>query len=58
MGVDPDDVLPENFRLEPITEKRFGGRWARLSRLIAIEDTPKKEPAPPSAKLPPLAATP
>jgi hypothetical protein len=58
MGVDPDDLMPANFRLEPIAEKRFGARWARLSRLIAIEDTPKKEPAPPPAKLPPLAAMP
>jgi hypothetical protein len=58
MGVDPEDVLPTEFKLEPIAEKRFGARWARLSRLIAIEDTPKKETAPSSAKLPPLAATP
>lgn len=40
MGVDPDDVMPENFRLEPIAEKRFGGRYARLSRLVAIEERP------------------
>jgi hypothetical protein len=38
MGVDPDDILPDNFRLEPIAEKRFGGRYARLSKLVAIEE--------------------
>ncbi len=40
MGVDPDDIMPDNFRLEPIAEKRFGGRYARLSRLVVIEDRP------------------
>ena len=38
MGVDPDDLMPANYRLEPIAEKRFGGRYARLSRLVAIDD--------------------
>lgn len=38
MGVDPDDVMPDSFRLEPIAEKRFGGRYARLSRLVGIEE--------------------
>jgi hypothetical protein len=37
MGVDPDDLMPPDYRLETIAEKRFGGRWARLSRLVAIE---------------------
>jgi hypothetical protein len=37
MGVDPDDLMPPNFRLETIAEKRFGGRWARLSRLVAVD---------------------
>lgn len=37
MGIDPTDVLPPNYRLEPLAEKRFGARWARLSRLVAIE---------------------
>ena len=37
MGVDPDDLMPPGYRLETIAEKRFGGRWARLSRLVAIE---------------------
>jgi hypothetical protein len=41
MGVDPEDLMPESYHLEPIAEKRFGGRWARLSRLVAIDDVPK-----------------
>lgn len=41
LGVAPEDVLPPEFRLEPIAEKRFGARWARLSRLVAI-DPPAK----------------
>jgi hypothetical protein len=45
MGVDPDDLMPDNYRLEPIGEKRFGARWARLSRLVAIEDPPPKKSA-------------
>jgi Dolichyl-phosphate-mannose-protein mannosyltransferase len=58
-GVDPEDELPASFHLETIVEKRFGGRWARLSRVIAIdpgkdlpEATPKlavTNPAGPSA---------
>ena len=36
MGVDPEDTMPEDYRLETIAEKRFGGRWARLSRLVEI----------------------
>lgn len=42
-GIDPDDVLPPNFRLELLAEKRFGGRMERLSRLVAIDPAP--EPA-------------
>jgi hypothetical protein len=34
--VDPDDVFPDNFRLQAIAEKRFGGRWIRISRLEEI----------------------
>jgi hypothetical protein len=41
MGVDPEDLMPDNFRLQPIAEKRFGARWARLSRLVSIEEPPK-----------------
>ncbi|MCX6952573.1 MAG: glycosyltransferase family 39 protein [Verrucomicrobia bacterium] len=40
MGVDPEDLMPASYRLEPIAEKRFGGRYARLSRLVAIEEPP------------------
>ena len=53
-GVDPDDVLPDNFRLELLAEKRFGGRMARLSRLVAVDPEPpgtaqpKRPPPPPS----------
>jgi hypothetical protein len=44
MGVDPDDLMPPNYRLETVAEKRFGGRWARLSRLISIDaDSPSSE---------------
>jgi hypothetical protein len=38
--VDPDDLMPPGFKLETIAEKRFGGRWMRLSRLTAIEESP------------------
>ncbi len=34
--VDPDEELPENFRLEMIAEKRFGARWLRISRVTEI----------------------
>ena len=34
--VDPDEELPENFRLETIAEKRFGARWVRISRVAEI----------------------
>lgn len=35
-GVDPDELLPEEFRLELLEQKRFGGRWIRISRLVEI----------------------
>jgi len=61
MGVDPDDLMPDSYHLQPIAEKRFGARWARLSRLIAIDDPPPKpEPAPapcPAAPPPPAPAS-
>ena len=34
--VDPNDEVPDNFRLQTIAEKRFGGRWIRVSRLMEI----------------------
>lgn len=42
LGVDPEDLLPASFRLEPFAVKRFGGRWIRLSR-VTIE--PEARPA-------------
>ena len=36
LGVDPEDLMPESYQLETIAEKRFGRRWSRLSRLVAI----------------------
>ena len=46
--VDPDDELPENFRLETIAEKRFGARWIRISRVMEIlpETVAAAAPAP------------
>lgn len=45
-GVDPDDVLPANFHLELLAEKRFGGRMARLSRLVRVDPEPPGPPKP------------
>jgi hypothetical protein len=45
MGIDPDDLLPPNFHLQVIAEKRFGGRLDRMSRIVSIDpepDNPKK----------------
>jgi hypothetical protein len=42
MGVDPDDLLPPAFHLEPIAEKRFGLRLDRLSRVVSIDEAPAK----------------
>ncbi|MSU24622.1 MAG: hypothetical protein EXS32_12475 [Opitutus sp.] len=44
MGVDPEDLMPATYRLEPFAEKRFGGRYARLSRLVGIDDLPVPPP--------------
>lgn len=41
--LDPLDRLPESFVLEPIIERRWGGRIARLSRVVQIRLAP---PAP------------
>lgn len=49
MGVDPEDLMPESYHLETIAEKRFGGRWARLSRLVSIDEV-SAEKTPPPAK--------
>ncbi len=52
MGVEPDDLMPESYHLEPFAEKRFGGRHIRMSRLVSIDEKPadpkpaeKKDPA-------------
>ncbi|MSU47637.1 MAG: hypothetical protein EXS37_00815 [Opitutus sp.] len=44
-GVDPDEVLPEEFRLQTLEQKRFGARWIRISRLVEIVPTPPASPA-------------
>ncbi|MEO6568280.1 MAG: hypothetical protein ABIO94_05915 [Opitutaceae bacterium] len=36
-GVDPDDLLPVSFHLQTIEQKRFGGRWLRISRIVSID---------------------
>lgn len=38
--VDPAEVLPPTFQLETVAEKRFGGRWIRISRLTGIDLPP------------------
>lgn len=38
--VEPDEVLPPAFQLETVAEKRFGGRWIRISRLTGIDLPP------------------
>lgn len=38
--IDPLDRLPESFVLEPIVERRWGGRIARLSRVVEIRLAP------------------
>lgn len=38
-----EDRLPDRFELELITERRFGSRIARISRLVAIEPKPPEE---------------
>jgi 4-amino-4-deoxy-L-arabinose transferase-like glycosyltransferase len=37
LQVDPDDVLPDAFHLQLLEQKRFGGRWIRISRVVEIE---------------------
>lgn len=56
MGVDPDDLMPASYRLEPIIEKRFGGRYSRLSRMVAIDETVETGPA--AGSVPPAKADP
>ena len=37
----PEDVLPANFHLETVAEKRFGTKFVRISRVIAIDPPPR-----------------
>ncbi len=45
LGVDPEDLMPEGFHLQPIAQKRFGGRIARLSRVVSIDPPAVEDPA-------------
>ena len=45
--IDPEDEFPAGLRLEPVAEKRFGGRWIRISRVAGIDlPAPATSPAP------------
>lgn len=35
--IPPDEILPAWFHLEPLAERRFGTKLARISRLVAID---------------------
>jgi len=35
--LDPDDVLPAAFKLEPVTERLFGAKQIRISRVVGID---------------------
>jgi len=35
--IPPDEVLPAWFHLEPVAERRFGTKLARISRVVAID---------------------
>ncbi|MEO7411901.1 MAG: glycosyltransferase family 39 protein [Opitutaceae bacterium] len=51
-GVDPDDLLPPSFHLQTIEQKRFGGRWLRISRIVSIDPPASAEGAAPSVAEP------
>jgi hypothetical protein len=53
MGIDPDDMLPPNFHLQRIAEKRFGGRLDRISRIVSIDPEPEKPAKPDQRALEP-----
>ena len=50
-GVDPDETLPDGFRLETIEHKRFGARWIRISRVVEIVPPPALAAADPGPSL-------
>jgi hypothetical protein len=54
MGIDPEDVMPGNYHLRMIAEKRFGSQVDRLSRIESIDPEPAK-PAPPDQRPAPSA---
>lgn len=46
----PEDRVPAGFKLEVLTEKRFGTKIDRVSRLVAVESPPNHDKKPASAK--------
>ncbi len=47
--IPPDEVLPDWFHLEPVAERRFGTKLARISRLVAIDLPGDYKPSTPPA---------
>ncbi len=45
--IEPGDVLPEWFKTEPLAERRFGTKLARISRLVAVNLPPDFKPSTP-----------
>jgi hypothetical protein len=45
--IEPGDALPEWFRTEPLAERRFGTKLARISRLVAVDLPPDFKPSTP-----------
>lgn len=48
----PADVLPANFHLETVAEKRFGTKLVRLSRLVSVDVVPPVPNTPPPGPAP------
>jgi hypothetical protein len=44
-AIDPHDMLPPSFELEPLVERQVGAKLSRISRVVAIHlaDKPKAE---------------
>jgi len=40
----PEDVMPGDFHLETVAEKRFGTKLVRISRVLAIDAPPEAGP--------------
>jgi hypothetical protein len=47
--IPPDEMLPAWFHLEPVAERRFGTKLARISRLVAIDLPADYKPSSPPA---------